>query len=181
MLEIKQIRTSDKDEYAFMEDLYLFSFPKEERRKRSLQRVFTDTNPAFFNHIIVEQDVFMGFITCWHFGRFVYIEHFAIRPEQRNKGYGQQVLSLFKERFPVPVVLEVEMPVDEICRRRIAFYRRHGFVVWENDYQQPPYRDGGTPIPMYLMVYGALSAETDFESIRNTLYKHVYRLCTPSG
>ncbi|MDR0845316.1 MAG: GNAT family N-acetyltransferase [Tannerella sp.] len=174
MLEIKKISTSDRREYAFVEDLYLSSFPKEERRECSQQRAFTDTNPVFSNNIIVEQEAFIGFVGYWHFEQYIYIEHFATHPGLRGRGYGQQVLSLFKEQFPVPVVLEVEKPVNEISVRRIAFYKRQGFVLWEKDYLQPSYYKGGMPIPMYLMAYGALSAENDFETVRDTLYRNVY-------
>ena len=38
-----------------------------------------------------------------------------------------------------PVVLEVEMPTDEMSKRRIGFYERLGFELDNQVYHQPPY------------------------------------------
>ena len=74
----------------------------------------------------------------------------------------------------LPIVLEVERPVEEMAKRRICFYERQGFTLWKNDYYQPPYKPGDDFLPMYLMVYGDLNPEKDYEDIRHKLHTVVY-------
>jgi len=73
-------------------------------------------------------------------------------------------------------VLEVELPTDELTRRRIAFYRRHGMHLNEREYAQMPLRAGDMPVPMYLMSSpDELNAE-EFVRVRREIYRHVYGL-----
>ena len=39
-----------------------------------------------------------------------------------------------------PVILEIDQPVDEISRRRQAFYERAGFATNPHAHVHPPYR-----------------------------------------
>ena len=73
-----------------------------------------------------------------------------------------------------PIVLEVERPIEEMAKRRISFYQRQGFTLWEKDYSQPPYKPGDDFLPMYLMVHGELDCEKDFETIKKRIHKEVY-------
>lgn len=73
-----------------------------------------------------------------------------------------------------PIVLEVELPNDEMSIRRIGFYERVNYKLWKNEYSQPPYRKGDEYLPMHLMVYGDLNSEKDFDRIKYNLYKEVY-------
>lgn len=174
MINIKRIKTVDTVYYNFVEDLLTTAFPKEERRELVLQRNYTDNNPLFFNNIILEDDIPIGFITYWKFGDYYYIEHFAIHSSKRNGGYGKKVLEHIHKTLDSPIVLEVEIPNNELSRRRIGFYERANYKLWENQYSQPPYRKGEDYLPMYLMVYGNLDSKKDFERIKRNLYKEVY-------
>ena len=70
--------------------------------------------------------------------------------------------------------MEVERPIEEMAQRRINFYQRQGFTLWEKDYYQPPYKPGDDFLPMYLMVHGSLDPEKDYEDIRHKLHTVVY-------
>lgn len=174
MIEIEQIKTADSKKYLFVEELLTSAFPQEEHRDLSIQREFTDNNPLFYNSIILDNGSPIGLLSYWRFEQFIYIEHFAIHPSKRNGGMGQKVLSIFKEKIHLPIVLEVELPEDEISKRRILFYEREGFSLWKHEYQQPPYRNGDSFLPMYIMVHGKLNITTDFENIKSRIYKEVY-------
>lgn len=176
MITIKQIRSAQIEYYNFVEKLYLSAFPKEERRSLELQREYTDENPLFYNNIILSDNTPVGFISYWDFDDFYYVEHFAISSSQRNGGYGQKVLTYLKEKLSRPIVLEVEKPTDEFSTRRINFYKRLGYILWENEYLQPPYNEGDGHLPMHLMIWGDLDTERDFEQIKNKLYKVVYKV-----
>lgn len=177
MIKIQPIRTSDVQHYKFMEELLISAFPPEEYRKLEDLREYTDHKGFFSNNIIFEEDTPIGFITYWEFKDFYYVEHFAINPALRNGGHGKKTLEcLCNHLVDGPIVLEVEEPVEEIAKRRIAFYQRQGFVLWKQKYQQPPYKLGDPFLPMHLMVYGALDCNKDFVKVRNTIYKEVYEI-----
>lgn len=174
MIEIKQVKTYDRANYAFVEHLMHTAFPQEERRDTLQQREFSDVHPLFSNNIILEDGTPIGMISYWNMGDFFYIEHFAIDPTLRNGGYGKRVLESIKEQLQGPIVLEVEEPTDEMSSRRINFYKRLGFILIEKTYMQPPYRKGDNELPMFLMVYGEMKMDSNFEKVKNTIYKEVY-------
>ena len=180
MIEIKQVKTQDEADYAFVEKLMLTAFPQGERRDTVQQREYSDHNPRFCNNIIGENDnekgtgKDIGMISYWTMGDFYYIEHFAIDPGLRNGGYGKRVLEMIKKQLKGPIVLEVEEPEDEMSTRRIHFYERLGFTLHRKPYMQPPYRKGDSGLPMFLMTYGDIDMESNFEKVKKTLYKEVY-------
>lgn len=175
MIKIQPIRTSDVQHYKFMEELLISAFPPEEYRKLEDLREYTDCKDSFSNNIIFEEDTPVGFITYWEFKDFYYVEHFAINPALRNGGYGKKTLEyLCSHLADRPIVLEVEEPIEEMAKRRIAFYQRQGFILWEPKYQQPPYKPGDPFLPMHLMVYGPLDCNKNFEKVKSTIYKEVY-------
>lgn len=176
MLKLQRITTADTALYQFMENLMKQAFPAAEYRDLDELRLYTDSKTHFYNNIIMEENRPIGFFTYWDFGTFYYAEHFAIDPTLRNGGYGKRVLNLLCNSLPLPIVLEVEMPEDEMACRRIGFYQRNGFVLWPNDYCQPPYRPGDDFLPMRLMVHGALDCEKDYEYVKEHIYKEVYKV-----
>lgn len=176
MVEFKQIHTKD-NLYQSVASLMNSAFPPEERRSDEEQCRVTDEEPDFMMFALLYQDSFAGFITCWQGPGFVYVEHFATIPEARGKGLGTKVLSQLAARFSAPLVLEVEPPAEEMAARRIGFYRRNGFELWDKyTYIQPPYQAHCQPVNMHLMVKGhGLEQDRDFESVRKWLYKKIYR------
>ena len=175
-MQFKRITTDNVQDYEFMERLLKESFPSEEYRALEQLREYTDRKKEFYNNVIFDGERRIGFITYWDFGHFYYAEHFATDPTVRNGGYGKRILEALCRHLSRPIVLEVECPDNEIARRRIGFYQRQGFQLWEKEYRQPPYKEGDSFLPMYLMAYGDLDAERDFEEVRRTLHSKVYGL-----
>lgn len=175
MIRLQRITTRDAGLYAYMERLMTVSFPAEEYRPLDELRKITDGRPEFYNNVILQDDVPVGLMTYWDFGDFCYAEHFAIDPERRNGGYGQRALKCLCD-MTGPIVLEVEMPEEEMAIRRVNFYKRQGFVLWEKDYLQPPYRPGDGFLPMRLMAYGNLDCSRDFVAVRNRIYREAYKV-----
>lgn len=174
MIRIIPITTSNQVQYEYMEKLLTASFPENEYRTLSQLRELTDAGNAFVNQIVQDEDRLIGLLTAWDFGNFIYMEHFATDPALRNSGYGKKILEAWCNQTSRPLVLEVEEPVEEMAKRRVGFYQRNGFTLWEKPYQQPPYKPGDSYLPMRLMVRGNLDCEQDFERIKNTIYKEVY-------
>lgn len=127
---------------------YAETFPLEERRDTSSLLRMLNEPDMFFSAVLID-DVVVGLLVYWKFGKFVYIEHLAILPFHRRNGIGACVLHKLQEEGS-PILLEVEIPYDEVSTRRIAFYQRCGFTALPVYYQQPPYRKGDSVVPMML-------------------------------
>ncbi len=175
MIQLQPIRT-DSPWYPFLENLLVFSFPPEEYRELAEWRTFTDHTPHFHNHVILDEEKPVGLLTYWEFDTFYYIEHFAIHPDCRNGGYGGKVLQHLFTLLHRPIILEVEFPTGKLEQRRIGFYERQGFILWQAPYLQPPYRPGGEPLPMRLMVHGDWTEEQGFETAKTCIYRDVYQV-----
>ncbi|MDR2968267.1 MAG: GNAT family N-acetyltransferase [Tannerellaceae bacterium] len=156
-----------------VEKTYIDSFPSDERRDFSLVRDLIGTG-VFKAHALLMDGRYVGFITSWQWDDFAYIEHFAIDASARNGGIGGQALRLFLNGLNVPVVLEVELPEDEMSKRRIGFYRRAGFTPDDHAYRQPPYRCGESWLDMRLMFYGNIDPEREYETVKHRIYRQVY-------
>lgn len=116
-----------------------------------------------------------GFLAVWEFESFIYIEHFAVDPALRNSGTGSAMLQELVKQYQKPICLEVELPEDELTRRRIGFYERNGFVFNEYPYIQPPISKGKSPVPLRVMTYGKGITRQAFEEMRKVLYRRVYK------
>jgi len=157
-----------------VEKTYNDAFPEAERRAFSLVRDLLSDNPSFSVYVLLKGDQYAGFITAWKLTDFVYVEHFAIDESARNGGIGGQAMSQFMSQFEKSIILEVEIPVDEMSRRRIGFYERLGFVLDNHVYHQPPYREEETWLEMRLMSFGKIDLIESFDTVKSQIYTYVY-------
>ncbi len=149
------------------------SFPPDERRPREEQRALLK-NPRYALHTIEEDGHTVAFAAVWHFPRFLFVEHLAVAESCRNRGLGAALLTRLRGEHNHRLCLEVELPENELSRRRIAFYERNGFTFNPHPYTQPPISKGRAPVPLRLMSTGGRLTTAEFEAVRNTLYKDVY-------
>ena len=120
---------------------------------------------------LIDQNERLGFITLWHLDGFTFAEHFVIYEEYRNNGCGRQMLLSLEEIYP-KIVLESELPIEHIQKRRISFYKRCGFFQNEQPYMQPSYRNGGNEVPLVIMSYP--TPLNDFDSVVSQIHEKVY-------
>ena len=170
----KPVRDCSEPLLSSVEKTYNASFPEAERRDFALVRELVEREPRFIIYALLKDDNYVGFISGWLFDGFTYVEHFAIDESARNGGIGAKAMKQFLAFCGTPVVLEVEMPVDEMSKRRIGLYERLGFVLDDHVYRQPPYRAGEDWLEMRLMSFGGISLEEFFEQVRDNLYENVY-------
>ena len=157
-MEISFKRIEGEHEFEAVKSLYLAAFPPEERRENNelMQQLYIEECAV---NLIIAGKKTVGFCIIWDFTDFVYLEHFAIESALRGQGVGQRVLTLIRETFNKPVILETEPPLNEISKRRVGFYMRNGFQIIDKPYLQPSY-DGIKPeVEMKLM-----STKPDFSS-----------------
>lgn len=169
-------RISTEGELWHAEKLYLENFPLPERRETRDWIEYTWNKPEFHNNMIFHGGNIVGFISYWEFPGFVYVEHFAMSEDIRGHGLGGKALDLLLRKYnsEKPIVLEVEMPTNEVSKRRIDFYRRHGFSLRPEQYFQPPYRKGDETMELKIMVHTPKPASFSFDTTVSTLKREVY-------
>lgn len=152
---------------------YEVSFPLEERREFAQLRQLFGCCDMHLN-VLIEAQQPVGFIIYWQWDDVLYIEHFAIDPEQRGKQFGEKALQLITSLNYSYIFLEVELPDNQISQRRVRFYERQGFVLNPYAYKQPPYKAGGADIPMKVMSIPAIADVTMFTRLSSLLKEKVY-------
>lgn len=162
-----------------VQSTYVLSFPETERRDFILFCKLIAEEPVFKLFTILMDDKYAGFITCWQFSGFVYVEHFAIDESMRSGGIGSIAMQSFLTLMDNPVVLEVEAVVDDLTARRVRFYEALGFKLHSQAYKQPPYRESDSWYDMKLMSYGEFDLDAAYESVRDCIYSQVYNAKNP--
>ena len=151
------------------------SFPKSERGNAELHR--REHSRDNFRCMCCEPEgVPAAFINYYELPEqeFIFVEHFAVSEELRGKGVGSAMMrELIAGYSPLNIVLEVESPVDDITRRRVAFYQRLGFSLNSGAYFQPPFYGNPQPLPLKLMSTIPLSAAS-FESTALSIHHNIY-------
>ena len=147
-------------------DLYMESFPPEERRsKEQHEKIIHDSRFMPFN-IHDDDNELLGFLNCWDCGDFIHVEHFAVFPSARNGGIGRATIEYLKALMVnKTIIVEVDLGVDELSKRRIEFYKRQGFQMTDYEYVHPSYSDY-EPYRLNVMSYPEALSQKEFEAFR---------------
>lgn len=173
VMMIQKMNLDDFDKiYKIMDE----SFPLDEHRDYQEQRELLN-KPQYTIYVCYDSkpEEIKGFMAVWELGDFGFIEHFAVNKAYRNAGIGTAMLQELIQLLKQPICLEVELPDNEIARRRIDFYKRNGFYENEFPYMQPAISPGRNPIPLILMTSGGSISGNVFEEIKALLYNTVYQ------
>ena len=174
MLHLERVTDVAHPLYACAMRLYQNSFPAYELRKAASQAEILG-NLAYHFDLIYDDDVFVGEVLYWEIGEMLYIEHFCILPEMRNRQYGQKVLALLQKQT---LLLEIDPPVDEISLRRKGFYERCGLVENAYPHVHPPYHRENAGHPLVVMSSPKLLTRQEYDAFRqylnDVIMKNVY-------
>ena len=145
--------------------LYQKSFPPHEQRETPSQGNILH-HPEYHFTLAYDGKLFIGLILYWGTPDFLYVEHFCILPELRNRHYGQRILAELGKQSKT-IILEINPPINEISVRRKGFYERCGFT--ENPYAHvhPPYHPGNPGHRLVVM--------SSPEKLTPDAYEHFYR------
>ncbi len=171
---IQKLNAEDFDKiYSIMKE----SFPPDEHRTYQEQKELL-SNPQYCIYVLPDFEAkdIKAFIAVWKFDDFAFIEHFAVNPIYRNSGIGSSMLQETVKILSCMICLEVELPNNEISKRRIDFYKRNGFYINDYRYIQPPISNGRNPLPLKIMTSGNEITEDKFNEIKALLYKCVYNV-----
>lgn len=159
---------------ATIQGWYETSFPANERRHFD-ELLGLLSYPDMHLCATINEGQLVGFMIYWQWDDVLFIEHFAVDPEQRGRQFGQQALDEVKRiKNSSLILLEVELPTDDISQRRIRFYERQGFSLNTYAYAQPPYQRGNPAIPMKLMSIPAIASQEDFDTFSQMIKERVY-------
>lgn len=153
--------------------LYQKSFPYHEQRESASQQDILREEEYHFD-LIYDEDTFVGMLLYWETPDFIYVEHFCVDVEKRNRKYGQRALALLGEKSKT-ILLEIDPPHDEIAVRRKAFYERAGYR--ENPYRHvhPPYHANCEGHPLVIMSYPGPLSPPAYERFRIYLENKVMK------
>lgn len=148
-------------------------FPTKEVKEYSYVKEMFESGNA---HALVqkEDDTIIGALCYMEVEEYVFIDYFVIIDAFQGKQLGQQMLQYFKNTINKPIILEVELPTDDISKRRIAFYERMGFILNEHEYVVPPIRSLKCPIYFLLMTDTSPLTKEQFNKIYPKILKIVY-------
>jgi len=175
-MKFVKITDPNSEDFKVAWEIYEYSFPSDERRTLETQKELMK-NPGYNFFIVKKNDNIVALITDWDFGDFLFVEHLAVRKDLRGQGIGTELLTEhLKSR---KVILEVERPSDDTTIKRIRFYEKLGFKLNNHNYIQPPYGEGKSPVPMFLMTYPDFIDEPTFIEARRKVHTIVYGLKVP--
>lgn len=168
------LKLQDFDQmYSIME----MSFPEDEYRGYEGQKqLFENPEYKVFIHRNAETEEIDGFLSAWDFEDVLFFEHFAVSSKVRNSGIGGRMLQEILTQVNKLTCLEVELPEGELEKRRIGFYERNGFYLNPYPYMQPSIAPGRKSIPLRIMTYQRVITETEYQRIKNLLYRRVYHV-----
>ncbi len=169
----KKYHSMNDTEWHTLWDLYCTSFPIHERRTLT-DHAQAMQDPAFTCAGIWDNKTFLGLLFYWTYADECYIEHFAIDEKQRGKNIGSKCLQAFLEDHPA-VILEIDMPVTDIAKRRKLFYERLGFAASEQVHLHPAYRKDADPHQLMILRYPQACSEAMYAAFCDFLETRVMR------
>lgn len=168
---LKRLCESDFDEIF---NIMKKSFPAEEMRGYDVQKALFGKKEYFAYGTRNEDGSLAAFITMWRFDDFTFGEHFAVSQELRGSGIGGKIINEAAKIAKGLFCFEVEPPVTETAKRRIAFYERNGFILNDFHYIQPPLSENTGSLRLMIMSYKKPLSHAEFTAVKNTVYKNVY-------
>ncbi|MCM1260131.1 MAG: GNAT family N-acetyltransferase [Prevotella sp.] len=161
----------------FDEIYYLMqmSFTPDEYRTYLEQKALLDLSYyQIYVSLDKQENRIQAFIAIFEFECIVCIDHFAVSPKYRNRGIGSRVLQELMTMLNKMICLEVELPNDELSRRRIAFYERNHFFLNPYSYTLPPISKGRKSIPLYIMTSQRTITQEEFLLLKEFMYTALY-------
>jgi ribosomal protein S18 acetylase RimI-like enzyme len=160
-------------DHSFVHSLYECSFPPYERRSWE-QLIIMLLLPNMQLVVVKQKDEPVGFAVYWQIEGWYFLEHLAVHPTQKGKGFGSAIMKWLMQQSSNKLLLETELPTDEKSQRRIRFYERLNLQEAPFFYQQPPYRRGETTPAMYIMSQPAIKDEELFNHLTGIIRQQVF-------
>lgn len=162
------------DTLIFDYDWFSSCFPTcEIRSKKEVYELLQSRRMDAYGYY--EGNTVVATMLVWSDDSYVFIENFAVHPNQQNRGIGTKMLQEFCNVFDSKVILlEVESPHDIVSKKRVTFYERNHFVDISMQYMQPLLREQSESVLLRVMVYKNASTIMSDE-VKDFLFHVVYK------
>ncbi len=170
---LKRIVNRSHPMYCEALKLYQISFPYHEQQEKNSQDEILKDDEYHFS-LIYDENIFVGIILYWEQEQFIFIKHFCILPEMRNKQYGQKTLSFLAKQGKT-LILEIDPPKDDISKRRKGFYERCGFTENFFTHIHPPYHKINEGHELTIMTYPKQISQEIFDTFSHYLKNRVMK------
>lgn len=174
-IHLSPLATASQAEVASLEKCYIESFPADEQRPWS--QILSPVSAMTPWVIRLADGTAIGLITIWQLTGVLYIEHFCLDEQVRQRGYGAEVFRLLTKQHLAPsdtLILEAEpRSLSPMAARRIAFYERLGLHVLDYPYIQPAYTPSSKPVPLSLLASRELSLDM-CRTVTDLIHREVY-------
>ena len=161
------------ENFGLIYQLMKESFPTSEIRSFKGQKaLLKDERYKIYGYR--ENGELIGVICAWDFEERLFLEHFAVAPEYRNRGIGYNMLKNLLANYKGLAFLESEPPESDLQKRRIDFYKRCGFFVNDYPYCQPAFSKKLPAVPLKIMSYQKTLSYEEFMKVKTLIYKEVY-------
>lgn len=150
------------------------TFPQEECYPYDFhQKAFQRDD--FFGRKLVSEGEIVAFVTGFQRNDYLFLDYFAVDQKLRGQGIGSAFFRSVIEQAQTPVLLEVELPEDQLKTRRIQFYERLGFCLNTYSYKMPEIAPGFGNTPLYLMSYPHAIPDHTFPALQQDIESHIYQ------
>lgn len=168
---IKKLDVSWFDQiYPIMEE----AFPYAERRTKEEQRALFERKEYEVYGYFLDGEL-CAFLAAWDLGIIRFGEHLATSADKRNSGVGKKLFQAYEAMSDVPIVFEVELPQEEMAKRRIGFYERMGYHYYGDvEYYQGTFHGEQAQLPLRLMMNQSQCSKKELETIIDVIYETVY-------
>lgn len=163
----------NEQEYEKFYNLMDESFPKEEVRGFEVQKELLEQNPLLKLLTLKRGDKLLGFMLYWQLETCLFCENFAIDPDERGKNLGTTLMQTLQDMNKT-IILEVDLPDDEVGKKRVHFYERLGFKYNDFDYMMPAVSEGEEDKPLAIMSYPERMTAQKFIPYKKEIYREVY-------
>lgn len=156
-------------------ELMIDSYKYERRRcRKQYEQVFKRSSYQFIEYR--ENSVLNGFIGYWDFGKWVVVEHIAVKKDADVSIVLRALLQQIKLTVDENVIIVAEVDIL-LSPEQLAYksaYQQAGFIENPYLYIQPSYHKGCASFPQRLMSYPHEISYEQFKDLRGLLYRFVY-------
>ena len=174
MITYKRLTSTASKDFSEAWNLYETSFPENERRNIEGQEHIVSLNNYYCEMVFLDEQ-HVGILFWWDFETLRYLEHMAITVNRQNEGLGSKIMKSFLN-FDITklTLLEVEPPITQIQKKRVAFYRKLGFKMNAYKYIQPSLQKCTEQVALKLLSFPSELNVESYNAFVSTYHKQIY-------
>ncbi|HBG59130.1 GNAT family N-acetyltransferase [Proteiniphilum sp. UBA1028] len=178
-MEFLQIIQNDTESWNKVWKLYEESFPVAERRKVG-DHLLACGDDRFSPLSAWEGEELIGLMFFWEWDSYRYLEHLAVNPLQRGRGYGSQLLKHLRDSAHT-IILEIDPLSDEQSVRRLQFYERAGYTLTPYRFVHLPYRLDTKAQELLILSYPDMITKEQHDDFLHFVNEEVIQYCEKKG